>query len=65
MRLAHSPNILIGESRGFWDTGATMTVQQNIERLRQLYLVPHGDEDGLRTIFGPQHCPEHLAIASV
>ena len=37
----------ICESRGFWDTVATMTVQQNIERLRQLHLVPHGDEDGL------------------
>ena len=57
MRLAHSPNILVCEARGLWDTVAMMTVQQNIERLRQLYLVPYGDEDGPRTIFGPQDCP--------
>ena len=57
MHPAYSPNILICESRGLWDTVAAMTVQQDIERLRQLYLVPHGDEDGPRTIFGPQDCP--------
>jgi len=57
LRPAHGPNILICESRGFWDTVATMTVQQNIERLRQFHLVPYGDEDGSRTIFGPQDCP--------
>jgi hypothetical protein len=56
MRLAHGPNILICQSSGLWDTVATMTVQQNIERLGQLYLVPHGNEYGLGTIFGPQDC---------
>jgi hypothetical protein len=54
LRQAQGPNILICESRGLWDTVAAMTVQQNIERLRQLHLVPHGDEDGLRTVFSPQ-----------
>jgi len=57
MRQAHSPNILICESRGLRDTVAMMTVQQNIERLGQLHLVPHGDEDGSCPIFGPQDCP--------
>ena len=56
MRLAHDPNIVICESSGLWDTIATMTVQQNIERLGQLHLVPYGDEYGLRTIFRPQDC---------
>ena len=65
MRQAHSPNILICESRGLRDTVAMMTVQQNIERLRQFYLVPYGDEDGSRTIFGPQHCSEHLPMSSI
>ena len=49
---AYGPNILICESRRFWDPVAAMTVQQNIEGLGQLHLVTHGDEDGLRTIFG-------------
>ena len=49
---AYSPNILIGESRRFWDPVAAMTVQQNIARLGQLHLVSHRDEDGLRMIFG-------------
>jgi len=53
MRPAHSSNILICESRGLRDTVAAMTVQQNIECLGQLHLVSYGDEDRLRTIFGP------------
>ena len=57
MHPAYSPNILICESRGLWDTVTAMTVQQHIERLRQLYLMSHGDENGLRTIFGPQDYP--------
>jgi hypothetical protein len=65
MRLAHGPNILIRESSGLWDTVAAITVQQNLERLGQLELVPHGDEDGLRTIFGPQDGSEHLPISAI
>jgi len=56
MRPAHSPNILICESRGLWDTIATMTVQQHSKRLGQLHLMPHRDEDRLGTILGPQDC---------
>src|SRR5262249_21931817 len=65
MRPAHSPNILICESRGLWDTIAAMTVQQNRKRLGQLHLMPHRDEYGLRTILGPQDCSYHLPISSI
>ena len=63
MRPAHGPNILICESGGFRNTVATMAIQQNLKRLRQLHLVPHRDEDGLGPILGPQDCAQYFPLA--